>query len=221
MSSPLQGEGTFLLGYAEYAESVMRALGLKGDLPRDVERQFGLGIQLADLGAPEFQYLKRAVLWESGGTQNAVAAEFGVLALGGRAGATTRDTLAVVEKCIISNLGAVVATFSVGVDWAATTTFAGGLNRTSYPRDDRAALVATSAFATGTDSDPAQLIGSSHYVFQMAAGETREIEGPWVISNKPNAAGLPSLFLVQCALVNNAFRAGVMWRERQMHDTEL
>lgn len=220
MSSPLQGEGTFLLGYAEYAESVMRALGLKGDLPRDVERNFGLGIQLADLEQPEFQYLKRAVLWESGGTQNAVAAEFGVLALGGRAGAVTRDTVAIVEKCIITNLGAAAA-FSVGVDWAATTTFAGGLNRTSYPRDDRAALVATSAFATGTDSDPAQLIGSSHYVFNLNANERQEVIGPWVISNKPNAAGLPSLFIVQCALVNNAFRAGVMWRERQLHDTEL
>jgi hypothetical protein len=213
-------EGQFLLGYAEYAEAVMRSLGLKGDLPRTVGQDFGLGVQLLDLEGPEFQYLKRSVLWESGGTQSAVAAEFGALALGGRAGATTRDSLAVVEKCIISNLGA-VATFNIGVDWASTATFAAGLNRTSYPRDDRAALVATSAFATGTDTDPAQLLGSSHYTVQLNANEAREIVGPWVISNKPNAAGLPSLFIVQCALVNNAFRAGVMWRERQMHDTEL
>src|SRR5678809_56273 len=207
-------EGQFLLGYAEYAEAVMRSLGLKGDLPRTVGQDFGLGVQLLDLEGPEFQYLKRSVLWESGGTQNAVAAEFGVLALGGRAGATTRDSLAVVERCIVTNLGAAAA-FSVGVDWASTATFAGGLNRTSYPRDDRAALVATSAFATGTDSDVAQLIGSSHYVFNLNANERQEIVGPWVISNKPNSAGLPSLFIVQCALVNNAFRASVMWRERQ------
>lgn len=211
--------GNFLLGYAEYAEAVMRAFGLKGDLPRELQTTYGLGIQLLDLEGAEFQYLKRAVLWESGGTQNAVAAEFGVLALGGRAGATTRETVAVVEKVIVTNLGALAA-FSIGVDWASTATFAGGLNRTSYPRDDRAALVATSAFATGTDSDPAQLIGSSHYVFSLNANERQEITGPWVISNKPNAAGLPSLFIVQCALVNNAFRAGVMWRERQLHDTE-
>lgn len=211
--------GQFLLGYAEYAEAVMRSFGLKGDLPREVQTSFGLGVQLLDLEGPEFQYLKRSVLWESGGTQNAVAAEFGVLALGGRAGSTSREILCVVEKCIVTNLGAAAA-FSVGVDWASTATFAGGLNRTSYPRDDRAALVATSAFATGTDSDPAQLIGSSHYVFNLNANERQEIVGPWVISNKPNAAGLPSLFIVQCALVNNAFRAGVMWRERQLHDTE-
>lgn len=209
-----------LLGYAEYAEAVMRSLGLKGDLPRNVGTEFGLGLQLLDLEGAEFQYLKRAVLWESGGTQNAVAAEFGVLALGGRAGTTDRTTLAVVEKVIVTNLGAAAA-FSVGVDWASTATFAGGLNRTSYPRDDRAALVATSAFATGTDSDPAQLLGSSHYVFNLNANERQEVIGPWVISNKPNAAGLPSLFIVQCALVNNAFRVGVMWRERQLHDTEL
>jgi hypothetical protein len=213
-------EGQFLLGYAEYAEAVMRSLGLKGDLPRDVQQSFGLSLQLLDLESAEFQYLKRGVLWESGGTQNAVAGEFGVLALGGRAGATTRDTLAVVEKCVISNIGAAIATFSVGVDWASTATFAGGLSRTSYPRDDRAALVATSAFATGTDSDVAQLAGSSHYVVSLAIGQVWEIQGPWVISNKPNAAGLPSLFLINCGLVNNAFRAGVMWRERQMHDTE-
>ena len=212
--------GQFLLGYAEYAEAVMRALGLKGDLPRDIQTSFGLSLQLLDLEGPEFQYLKRSVLWESGGTQAAVAGEFGVLALGGRAGATTRETLAVVEKCTISNFGAAAAAFTVGVDWASTATFAGGLNRTSYPRDDRAALVATSAFATGTDSDAAQLIGPSHYPMQLAAGQVVEIQGPWIISNKPNAAGLPSLFLVQCAVVNTAFRAGIFWRERQMHDTE-
>jgi hypothetical protein len=211
--------GNFLLGYAEYAEAVMRAFGLKGDLPRELQTSYGLGIQLLDLEGAEFQYLKRSVLWESGGTQNAVAAEFGVGALGGRAGATTRETLAVVEEVIVTNLGALAA-FSVGVDWASTATFAGGLNRTSYPRDDRAALVATSAFATGTDSDAAQLIGSSHYVFSLNANERQVVTGPWVISNKPNAAGLPSLFIVQCALVNNAFRFGIKWRERQMHDTE-
>ena len=58
-------------------------------------------------------------------------------------------------------------------------------------------------------------------MFNLNANERQEVVGPWVISNKPNAAGLPSLFIVQCALVNNAFRAGVMWRERQLHDTEL
>ena len=219
MSSPIMPGGQNLLGYAEYAEAVMRSFGLKGDLPREVQTSFGLGVQLLDLEGPEFQYLKRSVLWESGGTQNAVAAEFGVLALGGRAGATTRETLCIVETCTITNLGAAAA-FSIGVDWAATTTFAAGLNRTSYPRDDRAALVATSAFATGTDSDVAQLAGSSHYVVTLAANQVYELSGPWVLSNKPNAAGLPSLFLIQCGLVNNAFRAGVMWRERQLHDTE-
>lgn len=213
-------EPTFLLGYAEYAETLMRSLGLKGDLPADIARMFDVGFTINDLSDPEFQYLRRAVLWESGGTQNAVAAEFGVLALGGRAGATTRTSLAIIEKCVITNLGAGTIPFSIGVDWASTATFASGLNRSSYPRDDRAALVSTSAFATGTDSDPAQLIGSSHYVFNLNANESREITGPWIISNKPNAAGLPSLFLVQCATVNNAFRAGVMWRERELHDTE-
>lgn len=213
------GEGTFLLGYAEYAESLMRTLGLKGDLPADIQRSFGVGFQVNDLSDPEFQYLRRAVLWESGGTQNAVAAEFGIMVLAGRAGATTRTALAIIDKCIITNLGAAAA-FSVGVDWGSLATIA-SINRTSYPRDDRAALVATSAFATGTDSDPAQLLGSSHYVVTLAANQVIEIAGPWVISNKPNAAGNPSFFGVQCGLVNNAFRAGVMWRERELHDTEL
>lgn len=213
------GEGTFLLGYAEYAEAVMRTLGLKGDLPADIEQRFGLGFQINDLADPEFQYLRRGVLWESGGTQNAVVGELGVLVLAGRQGATTRSTLAIIEKCLISNVGA-AATFSVGVDWGSLATIA-TINRTSYPRDDRAALVATSAFATGTDSDPAQLLGSSHYVVTLAANQTIEIAGPWIISNKPNAAGLPSFWAVNCALANNAFRAGVMWRERELHDTEL
>jgi hypothetical protein len=55
----------------------------------------------------------------------------------------------------------------------------------------------------------------------LAANQVIEIAGPWIISNKPNAAGNPSFFGVQCGLVNNAFRAGVMWRERELHDTEL
>lgn len=216
----MNGEGTFLLGYAEYAECLMRTLGLKGDLPADIERSFGLGFQVNDLSDPEFQYLRRGVLWESGGTQNAVAGEFGVMVLAGRLGATTRQVLGIIDKCIISNIGAAIATFSVGVDWGSLATIA-SVNRTSYPRDDRAALVATSAFATGTDSDPAQLLGSSHYVMTLAIGQVIEIAGPWIISNKPNAAGNPSFFAVQCGLVNNAFRAGVFWRERELHDTEL
>lgn len=212
-------EPTFLLGYAEYAECLMRTLGLKGDLPADIQRTYGVGFQLNDLSDPEFQYLRRAVLWESGGTQNAVAAEFGVCVLAGRLGATTRTTLAIIDKVIISNLGAVAA-FSVGVDWGSLATIA-SINRTSYPRDDRAALVSTSAFATGTDSDPAQLLGSSHYTMSLNANERQEVVGPWIISNKPNAAGNPSFFAVNCGLVNNAFRVGIMWRERELHDTEL
>ena len=212
--------GQFLLGYAEYAEAVMRTLGLKGDLPREIQPSFGLGVQLLDLEGPEFQYLKRSVLWESGGTQLGVAGEFGVFGLGGRAGATTRETLAIIEKVTISNIFAGVSTFTVGVDWVATATFAAGFNRTSYPRDDRAALVSTSAFATGTDSDAAVLAGVSHYPVSLAANEVFTLNGPWVISNKANAAGLASVFLVQCGIVNQGFRVGMMWRERQLHDTE-
>jgi hypothetical protein len=220
VSSPIMPGGNFLLGYAEYAEAVMRAFGLKGDLPRELQTTYGLGIQLLDLEGAEFQYLKRAVLWESGGTCNAVAAEFGIFALGGRAGATTRETLAVVEEVTISNIAAAVNTFSIGVDWYATATFAGGFNRTSYPRDDRAALVSTSAFATATDSDPATPMGSSHYVVTLPAGGIITLQGPWVISNKPNSAGTPSTFSVGAGVVNLAYRVGIKWRERQMHDTE-
>lgn len=213
--------GTFLLGYAEYAEAVMRTLGLKGDLPADIETMFGLGFQLNDLSDPEFQYLRRAVLWESGGTCSAVAAEFGIFALGGRAGATTRQIMAIVEEVTISNIAAAVNAFSVGVDWYNTATFAGGFTRTSYPRDDRAALVSTSAFATATDTDPATPMGSSHYVVSLAAGAVQTLQGPWIITNKPNAAGLPSTFSVGGGVVNLSFRVGIKWRERELHDTEL
>lgn len=220
MSSPIMPGGQFLLGYAEYAEAVMRTLGLKGDLPREIQTSFGLGIQLLDLEGPEFQYLKRAVLWESGGTCSAVAAEFGIFALGGRAGATTREVLAIVEEVTISNIAAAVQTFSIGVDWYNTATFAGGFTRTSYPRDDRAALVSTSAFATATDTDPATPMGSSHYTVTLAAGAVQTLQGPWIISNKPSAAGLPSTFSVGAGVVNLAYRVGIKWRERQLHDTE-
>lgn len=214
------GEGQYLIGYAEYAESVMRSLGLKGDLPRTVQPEFGIGFQIGDFAEPEFQYLKRSVLWESGGTQNAVAAEFGVLVLAARNLITTRTVLAVIEKISISNIAAGAATFSIGVDWNSLATIA-SVNRTSYPRDDRAALVSTSNFATGTDSDPATILGSSHFPVTLAAGQVYDLVGPWVITNKPNAAGLVSFFGIQCGIVNSAFRAGIMWRERELHDTEL
>jgi hypothetical protein len=217
----MAGEGEYLIGYAEYAESVMRSLGLKGDLPRSVQSDYGLGIQLADLSAPEFQYLKRAVLWESGATQAAVAGELGMIVLASRLLATSRTVMAVIEKINISNIGAAAATFAVGVDWNALTTFA-SINRSSYPRDDRAALVSTSAFATGSDSDPASIMGSSHFSVTLAINQVYDLEGPWVITNKPNAAGLFSFFGIQCSSpVNNAFRAAIMWRERELHDTEL
>lgn len=212
--------GQFLLGYAEYAEAVMRTLGLKGDLPREIQTSFGLGVQLLDLEGPEFQYLKRSVLWESGGTVSAVAAENGIFALGGRAGATSREVLCVVEKVLITNLAAAVQTFTLGVDWISLATFPAGLNRTSWPRDDRAALVSSSAFATGTDTTPGALLGSSHFIITLNANERAEIFGPWVLSNKPNSAGLPSVFAVEGSVVNQSFRCGVFWRERQLHDTE-
>jgi hypothetical protein len=217
----MAGEGEYLLGYAEYAEVILRALGLKGDLPARIAHRYGLGFQVNDLSDPEFQYLRRAVLWESGGTCSAVAAEFGIFALGGRAGAVTRQVMAVIEEVTISNIAAAVNTFSIGVDWYNTATFAGGFTRTSYPRDDRAALISTSAFATATDTDPATPMGSSHYTVTLAAGAVITLPGPWIITNKVNAAGLPSTFSVGGGVVNQAFRAGVKWRERELHDTEL
>lgn len=212
--------GQFLLGYAEYAEAVMRSLGLKGDLPREIQTSFGLGVQLLNLEAPEFLYLKRSVLWESGGTVSAVAAENGIFALGGRAGSSSREVLAIVDKIIITNIAAAAQTFAVGVDWFSLATFPAGLNRTSYPRDDRAALVSSSAFATGTDTTAGALMGSSHTIVTLQTNERIQIDGPWVLSNKPNAAGLASVFACEGSVVNQGFRAAVFWTERQLHDTE-
>lgn len=208
----------------EFAEVIMRALALKGDLPRELLAEFQLGLQVADFSDPsEWSWLRRTILYDGGCTVAAVAAQFGIAVFATRVGLSSnqRQVLAVLDQVILTNTAAAAMTFEYGVTLSGT-----GIadpNRQAYAKDDRGTsptfATNTSAFAVGSGSNAAPPLGSSHAIVSLAPGASISLKGPWMLTNRDTGA-FRSAFLVQAGTVNQAFVAAFTWRERVLNDSE-
>src|SRR5262245_15325276 len=57
---------SLLLGNPRPSEGLMRALGIKGDLPQDLLSEYRAHFLLDDLSRDEFAWTKRSTLWDGG-----------------------------------------------------------------------------------------------------------------------------------------------------------
>ena len=208
-----------LIGQSDYAERLLRALALKGDLPQGVHSDAVLTYQQDDLSSLEYSWLRRSARYFTGATATAVAAEFSIFAFGSTNG--SRQTMAIIDAVSISNPGAAVMGVEIG-----GATFTGGsgaaLTRLGKNLDDRQFRQVQSVYACGVNSDPASLLDPAPR-FEIPVGSTLFLPVgavPIILTSADNGV-FTSLFLVQGTVLNAPFRVGVWWRERQTLDSEL
>lgn len=213
-----------LIGQPALAESLARALNVKGDLPQLTEADFNLALLTGNLTDPEYRWGGREGYYVNGTSVTAVAAQFSAAILGPRTGAG-RSAIAVVEKILIVNLTGVANNFRFGLlpasKTAATPTLAGA------PGDDRiiqGRSVATSIFGTGTGTsatDPRYFSQSG--IIRLPADQSIVIPGPWVLTGavmNDGAADTSVYFGVFTDAVNTSLEATIWWRERQLLASE-
>jgi hypothetical protein len=207
-----------LLGSAEYAEQIMRAFGLKGDLPREIVPQYQLGFQMANMEGDEFAWLKRSILWETGGTQGAVVGQVPIAAFLTRVAAQSRSVMAVLDRVIVDNLNAAVLVLDFGLTVNGTSI--ADPTRSAFPRDDRnMGGGATSAYGLAFGTAAADPLGSGHSLIDIPANSSIELRGPWILTNLTTAA-FRSAWVISGSIANQAMRVSAYWRERELHDSE-
>lgn len=214
----MPGPYPLLLNAPEYAEQLMRAFGLKGDLPREIVPQYQLGFQMVNLDGDEFAWLKRAVTWETGGTQAAVVGQVPIAAFLTRAAAQSRSVMAVLDRVLVGNLNAAVLTLDFGLTVNGTNI--ADPTRTAYPRDDRnMGGGATSAYGLAFGTNAANPLTSGHSLIDIPANTSVVLEGPWILTNLTTAA-FRAAFVISGSIANQAMRVSAYWRERELHDSE-
>lgn len=209
-----------LLNAPQIAEAIMRAFGLKGDLPRPVRGEYQLIAKVADLTLPEYAWLQRASLWNRGSSQSAVAGEFPIFSFATRVAAQSRSVMAIVDQVLITNNAAAAQTFLVGVSINGSGIADPG--SANLPRDDRIFTTgAQSSFAVGNGTNPVNpLVGLGAMQFDIPAGGTFMVPGPWILTNNSNAVFRTNLLVVGNT-VNTSARCTFWWRERLCIDSEL
>lgn len=220
MNPPLGEQFQLLLNAPQYAEAIMRALGLKGDLPRPVRGEYNLDAHVIDLTAFEYLWLQRTSTWVRGSSQNAVAAEFPIFAFATRVAAQSRSVMAIVDQVLINNLSAAAMTFLIGLTIQGTGIADPG--SANLPRDDRIFTTGTvSSFAVGNGTNPVNpIVGLGGIQVDIPANGTLMVPGPWVLTNNANATFRTALVVVGNT-VNTGARVSYWWRERLCIDSEL
>jgi len=125
-----------ILGQPAFSELLMRALRIRGDLPRLLVPAFQLGFQFADFEADQWAWLRRATIWGAGVRANPVAAQFSICQLGARTGLASagRNVVAVVHEVTIENVNAAAIQVELGVVTGGT--LIADPNGNIYTRDD-------------------------------------------------------------------------------------
>lgn len=200
--------GVLALGQPDLPEVVFRALGLKGSLPLELDRQFQLGITVEELTKPEFAWLKREQLGTGGGTVAAGGAgQFGFGSLRG-----SNDRLVVNDRIIIANSTAATVLYALGMQ----TTFPSGAGSIpGVPRDGRSGVGSTTlggAVRMGTDPAPVAP-GLVTYV-SVPAGGSFCWDVPFIL------AGSGHFFSVICQTANVRVDVAFYWRERVQQSSE-
>jgi len=191
----------------DFTTQIARALGVQGVVPGKLDPLVGVGIQLDDFRALEYQFLRRTTCAYFGSQAAAVAAQFGFSSIRGGNG-----TLTVIDKIIIANTSAATLAFDCGIQGQ----FPSGVgNLPGTARDTRfgvAVLNTLSVVRAGSDAAP--VLPSIPYQISVPAGGSFEWD-PGVVLSSASA-----FFSVVAKTVNLGFSVAWFWRERPMLNTE-
>lgn len=209
-----------LLGAPGFSEQVMRALGIKGDLPQDLIPYFGAQFNLADFAAPEYAWARRSSLWEMGVQVTPVAGQLSRVALSARVVAgTQRSTLCCVSRVFITTATAGGTGLMWGVDLLGT----GIANPTATARfrDDRIFGKAESTFALSGGAAVANPIAArDHSLVILQQNQTLILDVNFFLSNVDNGAFASSLVFIGTT-ANVDLRVSMEWRERDLLPEEI
>lgn len=209
---------SMLIGAPAFAEQIMRALAIKGDLPSYLNSEFAARFIAEDFTKGEYQWVRRSVLFELGTSQAAVAAQFGIVNFTTRLASQGRAVMAIVDQVAIGNTTAGTQQISYGVNFLGSSIADPTVD--AFVRDDRA-LQARSAYSlsSGTAA-PSPLAGTSHKLATIPAGGTYVDPGPWILTNNDNTIFRSGLIFVT-TVVNQAINVSIQWREREVIQEEL
>lgn len=215
-----QDDPNLLLGASGFAESLMRSLGIKGDLPRELYPLFGVHFLAADVSRDEYAWARRSTLWEMGATSAAVAGQLSRAVLTTRVTAATgRAVLALVERIEVSTPTA----GGTGVELAVNFLGSGIADPTANAtqRDDRTLGKATNAFSVSAAAAAASpIVGQPNRRFLLAQNGLLTIEGPWILTNNDNGVFRSGLLVIGTT-GNVDLRVNFVWRERDLLPEEL
>lgn len=211
-----------LLGQPAFSESLMRALAIKGDLPRELYPLYGVQFTLDDFSKPEYHWTRRTSRWEAGIIVTAGGA--GNLArsalLTRTSAANQRQIMAVVESIEVTTSTAGGTGIQAGLAFAST----GVADPTADAsrRDDRIFGKASNAFSVtgGAPGAVNPLAGLNPLVYVLAQNQNLVIPGPWIMTNNDNSVVRASL-LVVATTANTDLRVNYRWVERDLLPEEI
>ena len=215
--NPFQRDGLMLLGQSEYSEALMRILSLKGDLPSYLDPRYSVGFQVDDYSRPEWSWNRRQSRWSVGGTAVAGAGVFSIFTFFGQ-NVQGRNTMAIVDSIVVSNPSAATISLTFGLTMSGN----GGVAATRFGQmlDDRQFLATQSAYAAGTGQNAVSPAPAQGYLFSVPAGGSFALPVcPLVMTNQ--ALAFTSGIVIVPTVVNTGFQCGMVWRERQLSDSEL
>lgn len=210
-----------VLGQPNYSELLMRALRLRGDLPRALLPVYSVGFQMADFDREEFSWLRRSIIYDGGVGVPAVAAQVPIAVLASRQGVASsgRNVLCVCDEIIISNPNAAALDVYWGV--ILTGTLIADPTANTYRRDDRGPTQLTASYyATSSGNNAANPLAASNAQAELGVAATLCVKGPWVLTNRDTGA-FRSALVVSGGDLNTQLRVAFKWREREVLDTEL
>lgn len=213
-------EPNLLLNAPGFSEAVMRALGIKGNLPRELLPLFGAQFTLDDFSKPEYLWARRASTWEMGIIAPAVAGQLSRVVLTSRVAAgTQRSTLCVVDQLIISTPTAGGTGLQIGIDLLGS-----GIADPTVSarfRDDRIFGKSESVFSMSGGAAVANPItGRDHMTFILAQNVPLFLSGFWALSNVDNGV-FRSCLMVIGTTGNVDLRVSATWKERDLLPEEV
>lgn len=192
----------------DYTTQIARALGVQGQsVPGKLDYRVGVGVQLDDFRAVEFQFLRRSTVAYFGSQVAAVAAQFGFSSIRGGNG-----TLVILERVIIANTSAADLAFDCGV----MGSFPNGVGAVAgTARDTRFGVGTLNTLAVVRGGNAAAPVAPA-LPFRIAVpiGSSFELE-PGIVLTSASA-----FFSVIATTVNLGFSVSWFWRERPMLHTE-
>jgi hypothetical protein len=187
----------------DYITQLNRALGLLGMPPGHLEPLFGMSFTLDDFSRPEFLWLRRGVLLQTG--ELIAAAGAGTYATV-QMSAPGSAKMVVVESVTVSLSAA--GTVMVGLSGLVALT-----NRTIAVRDARATASSALVVSSGT---PGGVTPAGSIAVFLQANTPFTIQGPWVLTGNPLLG-----FTVACQTQNTGMAYGITWSERSLLPQEL